>query len=65
MWNQIKIYIQILGNKNKSKWKELFDTIGVEQKLKEQVKKLKWICKKNHLKGYAFYEIYINSVVRY
>ena len=42
-----------------------FDTIGVEQKLKEQVKKLKWICKKNPLKGYAFYEIYINYVVRY
>ena len=42
-----------------------FDTLGVEQKLKEQVIKLKWKCKKNPLKGYAFYQIYIDSVVRY
>ena len=42
-----------------------FDTIGVEEKIKQSIKKLRWISKKNPLKAHTLFQIYIESIIKY
>ena len=56
--------IRYLGINLRSNAKD-FDRLGIEPKIKANVNKLKYVAKKNPLKGYALYEAYIDSILKY
>ena len=56
--------IRYLGINLRSNAKD-FDRLGIEPKIKANVNKLKYVAKRNPMKGYSLYEAYIDSILKY